>query len=55
MKYVNLTNDGAVGNGDIMKIKKKLYKVGVYVSVNKDELRRRLEQDGIIRGLNSGF
>ena len=31
------------------------YKVGVTVSVRKDDLRKALEAAGIIRGLNSGF
>ena len=31
------------------------YKVGVIVTVMKDELRKHLEKDGVIRGLNSGF
>jgi hypothetical protein len=31
------------------------YKVGVVVSVRKDDLRKALEAAGIIRGLNSGF
>ncbi len=55
MRYVNLTNGGAIGSGDIQKIEKKLYKIGVVVSVNKDELRKKLEQDGIIKGLSYGF
>ena len=33
----------------------KEYKVGVVVSVRKDDLRKALEAAGIIRGLNSGF
>ncbi|MCQ2370334.1 MAG: hypothetical protein MJ007_07665 [Paludibacteraceae bacterium] len=31
------------------------YKVGVVVSVQKDQLRRDLEEAGIIKGLSSGF
>jgi hypothetical protein len=55
MRYVNLTNNGAVGAGDIQKVSKRLFKVGVMVSVSKDELRKRLEKDGIIKGLSHGF
>jgi len=29
--------------------------VGIIVSVQKDELRKALEQAGVIRGLGSGF
>ena len=31
------------------------YKVGVTVSVRKDDLRKALEAAGVIRSLNSGF
>ncbi|WP_298997794.1 hypothetical protein [uncultured Tenacibaculum sp.] len=53
LKYVTISNDGA--NTEVKKVKKKLYKVGVLVSVNKDELRKRLEHDGVIKTLSSGF
>ena len=55
MKFVALTNNGAVGPGDRIKIKKVGYKVGVIVSVRKDELRKDLENSGILKGLSSGF
>ena len=55
MKYVTLTNDGAVGAADRYKIGKREYKIGVIVSVRKDELRKDLENAGIIRGLADGF
>lgn len=55
MKFVSVTTDGAVSSGDILKIKKKRYKVGVVVSVRKDLLRKDLEAAGIIKGLSSGF
>ena len=45
----------AVGAGDVSKVNKKEYKVGVVVSVNKDELRKYLESEGILKGLASGF
>ena len=54
MKYVNITNDGSVAAEDRLKIGKE-YKIGVIVSVNVAELRKDLENAGIIRGLNSGF
>lgn len=54
MKFVSLTNDGAVAAGDRLKVGKE-YKIGVCVSVNVNELRLDLENAGVIRGLNSGF
>jgi hypothetical protein len=55
MKYVQLTTDGAIAPGDIMKAGKKEYKVGIVVAVSKDELRKYLESEKIIRSLSSGF
>lgn len=54
MKFVGLTSDGAVDAADITKSGKE-YKVGIIVSVQKDLLRKDLEDAGVIRGLNSGF
>lgn len=54
MKFVALTNDGAVGAGDRIKVGKE-YKVGVIVSVRKEALRKDLEAAGIVKGLASGF
>lgn len=54
-KFVTLTNDGAVGLGDLQKVSKREYKVGVVVSVNVAALRKDLEAAGIIKGLSSGF
>ena len=55
MKFINVTNDGQVAAGDRMKMKRKGYKIGVVVSVNKDQLRKYLEDKSIIRGLSTGF
>ncbi|MCH2023178.1 MAG: hypothetical protein MK207_11935 [Saprospiraceae bacterium] len=55
MKFVTFSNDGAVGAGDITKISKREYKVGVVVSVKKDALRKDLENAGILKSLSSGF
>ncbi|MDE5743358.1 MAG: hypothetical protein K2H62_03290 [Bacteroidales bacterium] len=44
----------ATGTPERVKLKKE-YKVGVTVSVAKDQLRRDLESAGIIKGLGSGF
>ena len=58
MKFVSLTNNGAVSPGDRQKLGRFLareHKIGIMVSVKKDLLRKDLEDAGIIRGLNSGF
>lgn len=57
MKYVAYTTSGQVGAGDVMKVSKKSreYKVGVVVTVQYDQLRKRLEQEGIVKKLNQGF
>jgi hypothetical protein len=54
LKFVSLTSDGAVAAEDRMKVGKE-YKVGVLISVRKEELRKDLENAGIIKGLSSGF
>ncbi len=54
LKYVQLANGGAIDAGDRIKIGKE-YKVGVVVTVNVTDLRKDLEDAGIIRKLGSGF
>lgn len=54
LKFVTLSNDGAVAAEDRMKIGKE-YKIGVIVSVNVAELRKDLENAGVIKSLSSGF
>lgn len=49
-KYVTLTE----GTQEIIQIGKE-YKVGVVVSVAKDDLRKALEAAGVIKSLNAGF
>jgi hypothetical protein len=51
MKFVSASGDG---NAEVLKVGKE-YKVGVVVSVMKDQLRKDLEAAGIIKGLSSGF
>ncbi len=51
MKFVTASGDG---NAEVLKVGKE-YKVGVVVSVLKDQLRKDLEAAGIIKGLSSGF
>ena len=54
MKFVSATNDGAVAPEDRVKIGKE-YKIGITVSVMYDQLRKELENAGMIKGLSSGF
>jgi hypothetical protein len=54
LKFVSVTNDGAVAAEDRMKVGKE-YKIGVLISVRKEELRKDLENAGIIKGLSAGF
>ena len=49
-KYVTLTE----GTQEVIDLGKE-YKVGVVVSVAKDDLRRALEAAGVIRSLSAGF
>ena len=51
-KFIRIVNNQV---SDFIKISKKEYKVGVIVSVSKDELRKYLEDQQIIKGLNHGF
>ena len=55
MRYVALTTSGEVAAEDVLRISKKEYKIGVIVTVQYDNLRRRLEQEGIVEKLNSRF
>ncbi len=53
-QYVTLSSDGVVNAKDRMKVGKE-YKIGIIVSVNKKDLRKYLESEGIIKGLGSMF
>lgn len=52
--YVALTTQGGEGR-KVTRISKKAYKVEILVSVLYDQLRRKLEQDDIIKSLGHGF
>ena len=54
-RFVTLTSNGAIEAGDVMKVDKKEYKVGVLVTINYSELRSYLENKGIVKKLNAGF
>lgn len=50
-QFVSAVTDGSQ---EVVKVGKQ-YKVGVVVTVSKDQLRKYLEGEGIIRSLASGF
>ena len=52
--YVNMTTDGVPSGQDRRKVKGG-YKVALYVQVMYDNLKAKLEADGIAKKLNSGF
>ncbi len=54
LQFVNLTTDGVPSGQDRRKVDGG-YKVAIYVQVMYDNLKDRLETDGIVRKLNSGF
>ena len=54
LQFVNLSNDGAAGGSDRIKMKKG-YKVAVAVSINFVALRKYLEENGVVRKLDAGF
>lgn len=54
LNYVNLTNDGTPAGKDRIKMKKG-YKVGIIVQVLYDNLRKDLENAGIVKPMNYGF
>ena len=54
LRFVNISNDGSVSGADRLKVG-NLYKIGVTVSVQKDALRKYLEQAGVIKPLGVGI
>ncbi len=54
MKFVSTSGDGSINAEDILKLGKE-YKIGVILSVSKDNLRKDLEAEGLIKSLGSGF
>jgi predicted homoserine dehydrogenase-like protein len=54
MRFVQVTEEIGVTNNDVVKLKKE-YKIGVVVLVDRDALRKYLEDEKIISGLNSIF
>ena len=54
LRFVNISNDGSVSGADRLKVG-NMYKIGVTVSVQKDALRKYLEQAGVIKPLGVGI
>ena len=54
MKFVSLAMEGGIGSGDVIKLKKE-YKVGVVVVVRTSDLKKELENEGIIKSAVSIF
>lgn len=54
MRFVQFANNGAVGPQDKIKIKNE-YKIGVKVTVNRADLRKYLEERGVLKSMNSMF
>jgi hypothetical protein len=54
-QYVSDAEDGMIDPTDVLKVNKKMYKIGVVVNVNTDALRKKLEAAGLITGLSTGF
>lgn len=50
LQYANIVS----GSYQRVKVAKE-YKIGVIVQVSKDNLRRELEQAGVVKGLSNGF
>ncbi|MCK9640512.1 MAG: hypothetical protein M0R39_11450 [Prolixibacteraceae bacterium] len=54
LSFVNLTTDGTPGGSDNIKMSHG-YKVAVSASINFNELRKYLQDKGIIKRLDAGF
>ena len=54
LSFISMTTDGVPSGTDKRKVQGG-YKVGIYVQVMYDNLKRKLEADGIARKLSSGF
>ena len=55
LQYITMTTDGMPSGQDRLKIDRRTYKVAIYAQVMYDALRKQLENDGIARGLSTGF
>ncbi len=55
LSFIALSTDGPPSGRDRVRIERNYYKVGVYVQIMHDNLRRELENAGIARRLDHGF
>lgn len=55
LRYISLSMEGPPSGQDRLRIERNYYKVGIYVQVMYDDLRRYLEDQGIARRLDHGF
>jgi len=53
--YLNFVAVSGEGVRESIKVDKRTYKVAIFVSVQHASLRKKLEDDGIIKKLGSGF
>ena len=54
IKYINVTTDGVPSGQDRRQVRGG-YKVALYVQVMYDNLKDRMEEDGLVRKLSTGF
>ena len=54
LAFINMTTDGVPSGQDRRQVKGG-YKVAIYVQVMYDNLKKKMETDGIVRGLSTGF
>ena len=56
-EYQDYINSVASGSRQVLKVKSRnyKYKIGYVLSVAKDRLRKRLEEQGVIKALSDGF
>ena len=55
LEYVKRTTTSPPSGRDRIKLKRRKYKIGIIVSVYFDELRTKLEEEGIVKSLDNGF
>lgn len=55
LRYVSSATDGRIAAGDRLKISRREYKIGVIVIIKYNQLRKRMEKEGIVKKLSSGF
>ncbi len=54
LAYCNMTTDGIPAGQDNLKVKGG-YKVGIYVQILYDNLKAKMQADGLVKKLSSGF